>query len=405
MYARRRRGLPLAGLALVLCAPAPPLLAQEAERKFFYDFSDDVVEADLSRPDGAYQSLGTGRMKRANRLAGEILQRRMRRSRPTDMKLIRRAGAADVVVVSGGYDRVQDVLRAVKIKHVVIPPRLVAKVPLMSLQTVMVNCPGRMSRAAEKRLGRFVRTGGFLVTTDWALSLVQRTFPRTIARGGRNTKDDVVAVQITKSAGGLVSQARAMKASPRWWLEGASYPIRVLDPKRVKVLISSREMKRKYGHAPIAVAFRWHDGQVMHLTSHFYLQQSKLKTAAERARGSAFARSAGLSGADLEALRRQGLDQVAAGSLNSAYAMQQVTTNLLVSKARENRVLIMNHPWRAARSFTLRAGPAAGAAPLPGGQVKAGFLLRVIRRAGKWVLVRDLLARQGWTGAGNIEKR
>src|SRR5579862_2256470 len=68
--------------------------------------------------------LGDVEMRRANRAAAEILKARMEKNRPSDLLLIRQAVGADVVVIQGSYDRVQDVLRAVDVKHVLIPPAL-----------------------------------------------------------------------------------------------------------------------------------------------------------------------------------------------------------------------------------------------------------------------------------------
>ena len=397
-----RAWLLIIGACLLFPAPGR---AQEVERKAFMDFSNDIIEGDLSL--GAFKGtfkMGTKRMRRANRVAAELLRQRMKRRRPNDLKLIRQAGAADVVVVKGSYDRVQEVLRAVKVKHVVIPPRLLARVPLMSLQTLMINCPGYLPPAARKKVRRFVKTGGYLVTTDWALSTVQKMFPGTIARGSRNTQNDVVSVHIHAGASPLVGHlAGAGKTGPRWWLEAASYPIRVLNKEKVKVLISSKEMRKKYGHGAIAVTFRHDDGRVMHMTSHFYLQQSRLRSSRERKKGSAYARSLGIKGKALELLLKEGLDRVKAGAINSAYSMQQVTTNVLVDKARSNAKLLAQYKNKALRAFVMRTGPAAGAAAVPGGQVKKGFLLLKLERKGAWVRVRDLFAHEGWTRLQNIQ--
>ncbi len=389
----------IAGMCLLLPASAG---AQAAERKTFMDFSDDIIEGDLSRP-GSF-SMGSKRMRRANKVAAELLRQRMRRRRPNDLKLIREAGAADVVVVKGSYDRVQEVLRAVKVKHVVIPSRLLAKVPLMSLQTLMINCPGHLSAAARKKVRRFVKTGGYLVTTDWALATVQRMFPGTIARGSRNTKNDVVSVHIHSGASPLVGHlVKAGKAAPRWWLESASYPIRVLNRKKVKVLISSKEMRKKYGHGAIAVTFRHDDGKVMHMTSHFYLQQAKLRSSREHMKGSAYAKSLGIKGKALQALLSKGLDRVKAGAINSAYSMQQVTTNVLVDKARSNKKLLKLYTKKALRPFVLKKSPQKGAAAVPGAKIGKGYLLLALQRQGAWIKVRDLFAREGWTLATNVK--
>ena len=395
----------------ILLVPAPSP-AQEAERSYqkktFFDFDDDVVVGGLKRaPNGELVGAGVGtrRMARANRMAARILEHRMRRRRPDDLKLIRRAAAADVIVVRGAYDRVEAVLRAVRVQHVVIPKRLLARVPLMSLQTVMVNCPGGLSKKAHANLRRFVKTGGYLVTTDWALTDLERIVPGYVARGGRNTRNDVVKVKVHEIADPLLKHVLAGHGKPRWWLESGSYPIRVLNRKKVHVLMSSEEMRRKYGHGPVVVSFRHDDGRVMHMTSHFYLQQAKLVSAREKARGTSFAKAAGLDAKALKRLKKKGLDRVEAGALNSAYSMQQMTTNFLVAKARENRLLLGRFPHRAVRAFALQSGPGKSAPGLKEGKVGKDYVLMIVARRGDRVRVRDLFGRTGWTAAANLRAR
>ncbi|MCA9668105.1 MAG: hypothetical protein KC503_21050 [Myxococcales bacterium] len=406
--------------ALVAPSAAPPTSSSPYKAKLkpkVYNFSDGTVDG----------KLGSRRMRRANRFAARILRQRMQRRRPNDLRLLREAAAADVIVVRGSYDRVQDVLRAVKVKHVVVPPRLLPRLPLFSTQTLMINCPGRLGAAGVRKVRHFVRTGGHLVTTDWALTVVARAFPGTITRGGRNTKNDVVKVKFLDYKNALLKHARAAKVAPRWWLETGSYPIRVLAPRKVKVLITSNEMKRKYGAAPIAVSFRFHDGKVLHMTSHFYLQQAKLRGRRERAKGSAFAKAAGLSSAQVARLKKQGLEKVRAGALNAAYAMQQVTANVLVDKARANKRLLSKFKARAKRGFRLDRAQRPSASPpqkrsaavtgtsMGKGKgkgraarrdsragVRKGFMLRVLQRKGKRVKVRDLLGNEGWTDESNL---
>ena len=69
---------------------------------------------------------------------------------------------------------------------------------------------------------------------------------------------------------------------PQWWLEASSYPISIVDRERVEVLITSRELGEKYGEAPVAVWFRWGQGDVFHMISHYYLQRTELRTARHR---------------------------------------------------------------------------------------------------------------------------
>lgn len=366
------------------------------------EFMDAVNKSQpaAAKTDGtASGQLGTEPMRRANTVASQIVEKRMERERAADLVLLRQAGAADIVVVKGTYDRVQDVLKALKIEHVVVPPHLVAKLPLMSTQTLMINCPGNLDRAGVRKVQRFVKTGGFLVTTDWAITLLPKAFPGYVTRGERNTGNDVVKVEILDDDAPFIHNVKTMKENPRWWLEGASYPIKVLDPKKVTVLITSREMKKKYGHAPIAVSFRYDDGKVLHMTSHFYLQQGKAKTLAEKSKGSAFAAEAGLSGEALEDLKKKGLDEVKAGDLNSAYSMQQVTANVVVSKQKQNRELLKQYSKRARKSLDLQAGPAGGPAA---GQVGKDYQLRELERKDGRVKVRDLFGREGWVSEADL---
>jgi hypothetical protein len=389
-----------AALLVALLLPATARADGEKLEPEKADFQKALKKAMPAKPatDGvAGGKLGTTGMRRANEVAAAVLERRLQSN---ELKLLRQAGEADVIVVTGSYDRVQDVLRAVQVKHVVVPPNLVERLPLMSTQTLMVNCPGNLTRAGVAKVKQFVRTGGYLVTTDWALTLLARAFPGYVARGGRDTGNDVVAVHVHKSDDPWLKHVQTGGQRPRWWLESSSYPIRILDKQRVKVLISSPEMGRKYGHSPIAVAFSFDDGKVLHMTSHFYLQQSKLVSAKERAKGTAFAKAAGLSEKQISELRAKGLDKLSVGELNSAYSMQRVTANVLVSRQAENKTLLQKYGKRARRAVTLSAE--ASGKGRARGDVGKDYRLRVVEKKGKQVKVRDLFGREGWTDEANL---
>jgi hypothetical protein len=370
--------------------PAPPAAGAPASAEpAAYAFSDGTVDGQL----------GTVEMRSANRAAAEILQKRMERERPDELKLIRQAAGADVVVVSGSYDRVQDVLRAVQVKHVVIPPHLIDQLDLLPTQTVMINCPGRVSDRATGKLRDFVKRGGYLVTTDWALKLTERAFPKTVAHNGRTTPNDVVAVHVHDEKEPLLRHVGGMD-QPRWWLEGSSYPVKVIDTQLVRVLLSSKEMEKKYGDGAIAVAFRYGDGKVLHMTSHFFLQQSKLVSEREKRRGSAFAKDVGLSEGDVADLRKRGVDvdQARSGEVSSAYSMQQMSANLLAEKQRANDELIKKkYTATVTREVTLAPSydaPAPAKAPRLG----KTYRVRVKERKNGRVLVEDLFGNEGWVG-------
>lgn len=52
----------------------------------------------------------------------------------------------------------------------------------------------------------------------------------------------------------------------------------MLDKKKVKVLVRSDELQRRYKHDPVIISFEWGKGVVYHMISHFYLQRSETRT-------------------------------------------------------------------------------------------------------------------------------
>ncbi len=373
--------------------------AQQVEERYFLDQAGSEASTGDGRAAGA---LGSSEMRRANRVASQLLRRRMAADRGGDLRLLDEARDAEVIVVRGVFDRVQDVLRAIEVRHVVIPPRLLRRLPLLVHQTLMVNCPGNLGPGADEKVRAFVAGGGFLVTTDWALTLTSRAFPGTIRRAGRDTADDVVDVDVSPSEHPFLEHVHETGDTLRWWLEGSSYPVRVLDERAVEVLFTSEQMRRRYGHAPIVATFRHGEGQVLHTTSHFYLQRSRLETGRDRAEASVLARDMGLSDADVSALRAAGLSAARVGEVASAYAMQQLLSNVIVVKRRDNDRLLSTYRWRLRSATTLLSSREDGQ---PIAELLQGFLLREVAREGGSVKVRDLFGREGWVDAALLEDR
>jgi hypothetical protein len=354
-------------------------------------------------PDG---KLGNERMRKANRAAGEILKTRMQQEQKADLELMREAGQADVVVAAGVYDRLQDILAAMEVKHVVVPPELLDELPLLATQTLMINCPGMLSRKAIQNVRQFVERGGHLVTTDWALhNVLAKAFPGTVRFRGRTTTDDVVAIEVTDATDPLLADVLLQKERPRWWLETSSYPITILDAKTVRVLVSSKEMKRKYGESPIVIAFAYGEGQVLHMTSHLFLQRSRLVTASEKQKGGSFAKGAAkLNDAAISSMKAKGvdLDEVATGELTGAYAMQKLSANLLIGKQKANRKLLESYKAKVKqdRALETRDGKAAAS----GAKVGKDFNVKVLREEAGRALVQDLFGEQGWVPADALER-
>jgi hypothetical protein len=118
---------------------------------------------------------------------------------------------------------------------------------------------------------------------------------------------------------------------PIWWLEGSSYPIVVLEPERVKVLISSRELRDRWGEAPVALTFRAGEGEVFHMISHYYLQRTETRTRRHRMPAAAFAAEKGM---DWDATTVACAADLTLGEVQAASSSARLFANVVAEKKR-----------------------------------------------------------------------
>jgi hypothetical protein len=199
-------------------------------------------------------------------------------------------------VVRGGYDHVEWVLAALQVPHTVVDPAEVAGLDLPSDRLLVVNCPGQIGGRGVARVRRFVDSGGSLFTTDWALRhVLEPAFPGLVAYNDRPTADAVVRVEVTAHDNPFLRGVMDGQDDPLWWLEGSSYPIRLLAPERVQVLMRSRELEDRWGEAPVALTFTHGEGEVFHMISHYYLQRTETRTRRHAAPAAAYAAEKGVA--------------------------------------------------------------------------------------------------------------
>jgi hypothetical protein len=345
----------------------------------------------------------------SEKAAADLLHRRLSSERPEDLALLKAVKGRDIVVVAGEMDHIEQVLSATGVPFTVIQPAQVADYPLKSSMTLMVNCPGTMSDAGVQRIARFVKAGGLLYTTDWALrSVIEKAFPGTIAFAGALTESEVVPVSIDKSTDNIMSNVLLRRASkPQWYLEGGSFPIKVLDPEKVEVLASSAQMAKAYGAGPVVVRFRWEDGEVIHVVSHFYRQLDAVgpAVAARDAVGS----FDGLSADDKKEFAKSQGSGSSVGNVESSYAFQRMTSNLLAEKQKRNVELDRTYSFTPRSDVSLRGkadGPPAPAASAPAEPVaQKDVKLRVLERKNKAAKVRDEFGNEGWVDEAALQPR
>ncbi|MBL4845375.1 MAG: hypothetical protein JKY65_07615, partial [Planctomycetes bacterium] len=219
--------------------------------------------------------------------AASISRKQIASERPADLDHLAKT---QIVVVAGCYDRGQDVFALCDLASMVIQPDQVAAVGLDPDQILFVNCPGQIPERGLEKIKSFVESGGMLVTTDWALKhVVEAAFPGYLEYNQRATADDVVRVVFGPVQDAFLEGLLDPNDDPLWWLEGSSYPIRILRPDDVQVLVSSQEMQSKYGEAPIVVTFEVGLGKIYHLTSHFYLQRTDTRSKRHTQNAAAYA--------------------------------------------------------------------------------------------------------------------
>ncbi|MBN2205111.1 MAG: hypothetical protein JW767_08835, partial [Thermoleophilia bacterium] len=267
---------------------------------------------------------------RAYRAAAQITREQLRRDAPEKARVLDAVEKSDVVVVRGCYDRVEDVLAALEVDFTVCRAAALDRLALRPEQLLVINCPGQVSAHAITRIRAFVEAGGSLFTTDWALKhVIEPAFPGVLAFNERPTADDVVRIEVKDPDNIYLQGVIDGRDDPLWWLEGSSYPIRVVDPERVQVLITSKELGEKYGEEPVAVWFRWGEGEVFHMISHYYLQRTELRT--ER-HGAGAAVYFGEKGVPMTAAMRAEYGDLALSEVESAKPSAAFMSNVLIDK-------------------------------------------------------------------------
>ncbi|MEK7469341.1 MAG: FHA domain-containing protein [Planctomycetota bacterium] len=183
--------------------------------------------------------------------------------------------AGEIAVVTGEYDTVQRVLDKLKLRYTTIDPRKFGGAKLSSVKVLIINCPGELDGSGILKLRSYVDKGGWVVSTDWALSPIKEAFPGYL-RNVTLSPETWVGIEAAEGANGdpLLTDVFNFKGdATKWYLEERSYLFKV-DPKaqdKVKVLVESAEMKKKWGTGCVAATFGYGKGRVLHIVSH--LQQ------------------------------------------------------------------------------------------------------------------------------------
>jgi hypothetical protein len=281
---------------------------------------------------------------------------------------------AEVVIVTGSADHMEQVMRRAGAKFAVVAPEDLPNLPLRWQQVLMVNCTGEMSAPARERVRRFVNAGGMLYTTDHAVKhLIEPLFPGTIRFNGKSTQEEIFPTEVQGDRG-LLAKIGDEGHQTRWQLAGGGMLFDVLDPKKVEVLIRSPRVAERYRSSGVlAVRFHVGDGQVVHASGHFFTQPGQAPSVAAAGR-----------------------------------AFEQLSQNVVQEKKDDAPRVEKLYSSELTEPVELRGGEsaAAGAAMAPSGapvRAKAAAKVRVLQRRGDQVEVRDEEGNQGWVGAAQVK--
>jgi hypothetical protein len=272
-------------------------------------------------------------MDEAYKLANEMVREKLYREDHTNIKVLDGLTDNDIIVIRGTYDHIGQVLHSLKIPYAEIDQEDLLSAKLKPHQTVFVNCASSFSADMARKLATFVEAGGQLITTDWALlNVIEVAFPNTIAFNQQPTADEVVRVEVVDKQDSVVLGFLDEKAAPVWWLEGSSYPIKVLNPEKVKVLIKSKELKEKYGEEAVVVRFSHGKGTVYHMLSHLYLQRTETREGKQDLAATEYFKD---KGASSETISKAAGSGVTYGEVQSANTTSDFVSRLIINQKKK----------------------------------------------------------------------
>ena len=270
------------------------------------------------------------RREQSYRAGARIARDHMAHQAPEDAAALDAVEASDIIVVGGTYDHVELVLQALNLPHETVAPDDLWRLTLRPEQLLVVNCPGNVDPRSIVQIREFVAAGGSLFTTDWALRhVIEPAFPGVLAYNEQPTADAVVRVEVVDADNRFLQGVMEPGDDPQWWLEGSSYPIRILDAERVKVLLTSSQLADQWGESPVAVVFPHGQGEVFHMISHYYLQRTETRNARHRAGAAAYATEKGVA-------LDSDLDGLTVGDVESASTSARLFANVVADKKRRN---------------------------------------------------------------------
>ncbi|MFT7486845.1 MAG: hypothetical protein ACI9F9_002701, partial [Candidatus Paceibacteria bacterium] len=179
----------------------------------------------------------------------------------------------DVLVLESRGDQIQVILGQLGIAHRMTMAGKLETDGLEASGVFISNCTGEMAPQDIERLDWFVKVGGYLCGSCWALSeTIERIEPGVLSKF--HTRDEVLDTVIASPCdpdSQFTAGVFGEYVQPLYRLEGA-HLIDVLQPERVEMLVDSVECAEKWGSGNLACWFSSGHGTILDSTNHFHGQ-------------------------------------------------------------------------------------------------------------------------------------
>jgi hypothetical protein len=126
---------------------------------------------------------------------------------------------------------------------------------------------------------KFVQSGGYVFTSDWGLTILERAFPGTIRNGGNIGPRTVSLRPRSGVSSPLLDEVfyagpktgTVVSRKLQWEVDSGSYMIKIDKPSLVEVLVETGDVVRNPAVA-VALTPEKSTGKVLHILSHFQRQ-------------------------------------------------------------------------------------------------------------------------------------
>ncbi len=300
----RLRASAIAGLTRLRARPGMPFLIaaladeEELVARTAYEFLTEVSRQRLEPEPAVWARWWEENEKRTIlSIPEEVLERRKkfdyadtRTSKQLKDLFTSTYVGIDVLVLQSRGDHIETVLDGLEIPHRRTSSGQVVADGLHPQGVFVANCSGEVTSDEAERLSWFVRAGGALFGSCWALQeTIQNLEPGLVRK--LETRGEVmgeVPAYPCDQDSRYLEGVFAADSRPIYQLEGA-HLIEVLDAEEVEVLVDSPQCAQAFGGANLAAWFRLGHGVVLDSANHFELQGFLSASPREPAQRMAFA--------------------------------------------------------------------------------------------------------------------